>query len=396
MNICGIVCEYNPFHNGHQYHIDEVRKHADAIVCVMSGNFVQRGEPAILRKHLRAQAAVLSGADLVVELPTPWATASAERFAQGAIYLYSTIPGATHLSFGCESNDLTALSRTAEILESVDFSDRLKESLKFGVSFATARMNSVLEIDQNCGKILQYPNNILAVEYIKALNLISPNIVPIPILRRFSSHDSDVITEDFASASAIRTLIKEQKNANFARFLPHFSEYSNEFENGFAPAQIENAERAILAVLKHLDADDYLAYPDVSEGLHQRIKTAVSTSGGFLEAVEKIKSKRYAHARIRRILLSMFLGITRDILEQSPPYLRVLALNDTGRSILGQEFTIPVITKPASAKGLTGFAKQVFDLECKATELYSLFMPNPATHINEFNTSPIYVPGTHQ
>ena len=396
MNVCGIVCEYNPFHNGHLYHINQVRKFSDAVVCVMSGNYVQRGEPAIIRKHLRAKAAVLGGADLVVELPTPWATASAERFADGAIYLLSVLPIISHLSFGCESNDLSTLTRVAEILESDAFSEKLRNKLKNGVSFASARADAVAEIDQQCSEILVFPNNILGIEYIKSIKRLSSNIIPMPISRKFSVHDSVEITENFASASAIRTMIKEKKLTDFDQLLPNFRIFSDDFNNGFAPSTIEHADRAILAVLKRMSADDYLQYPDVNEGLHKKIKSAVSTSSSFMEAVDKIKSKRYAHARIRRILLSIFLGITTDVLEQKPPYLRILSLNDTGRALLSNESQIPIITKPASANELTGFAKKVFDLECRATELYSLFMPRPATEMNEWNISPIYIPGTHK
>ncbi len=394
MNVCGIVCEYNPFHNGHLYHINHVREFADAIVCVMSGNYVQRGEPAIIRKHLRAKAAVLNGADLVIELPTPWSTASAECFASGAIHVLTMLPSITHLSFGCETNNIDLLIKTAKILNSHDFSIKLKEKLQHGISFAAARSEAVAEIDPKCSKILELPNNILGIEYLKALNNLNSEILPMPILRKFVAHDSEDILGEFASASAIRTLIKAQKTADFSQILPCFSEIFEEISRGFAPASIENAERAILAVLKRMSADDYLSYPDVSEGLHKKIKLAATSSSGFSEAVEKIKSKRYAHARIRRILLRIFLGVTSDYLLQKPPYLRVLALNDTGRALL-DGCTAPIITKPAAAKELTGFAKRVFDLEVCATELYSLFMPQPATEMNEWNVSPIYIPGKH-
>lgn len=395
MNVCGIVCEYNPFHNGHLYHISQVRKFADAVVCVMSGNYVQRGEPAIIRKHLRAKAAILGGADLVIELPTPWAAASAERFAGGAIHLMSMLSGVSHLSFGCENNDIDLLSRIVEILESDVFSEKLKSKLKTGISFAAARAETVSEIDPNCSGILDSPNNILGIEYLKALKYTGTGLVALPILRRFTEHDSHEISDEFASASAIRTLLKEQ-NECFDQFVPNFGTYSEEFQKGFAPAEIKHADRAILAVLKRMKADDFLQYPDVGEGLHARIKNAVSTSVTFMEAVDKIKSKRYAHARIRRILLRCFLGITNDAYRQNAPYLRVLALNDTGRSVLSNEPKLPVIVKPASANDLTGFAKEIFDLECRATELYSLFMPHPATEMNEWNISPIYIPGTHK
>jgi len=396
MNVCGIICEYNPFHNGHLYHLNEVRKFSDAVVCVMSGNYVQRGEPAVIRKHLRAKAAILNGADLVIELPTPWATASAERFAQGAVSLFSQIPGTTHLSFGCETDDLDALTRVSDILDSNNFTKRLKERLNTGISFASARASAIAEIDTNSAEILNFPNNILAIEYIKALKSVSSRIVPMPVLRKLAAHDSDTITKDFASASAIRSLLRDENNVDVSSLIPDFFIYEQDFKNRFAPTKIEYAERAILAVLKRMNEDDYLAYPDVNEGLHKRIKAAVATSSGFFETVEKIKSKRYAHARIRRILLHIFLGITRDLPVNPPPYLRVLALNDTGRGLVSDCSSIPVITKPASAKNLTGFAKQIFDLEVQATELYSLFMQNPATQMSEWNISPIYIPGTHR
>lgn len=396
MNVCGIVCEYNPFHTGHQYHIKQVRKKADVIICVMSGNYVQRGEPAIVRKHIRAKTAVACGADLVIELPTPWAISSAERFASGAIHLLTSFPELNQLSFGAEINDIELLEKTANLLESNEFSVKIKPFLNQGITFAAAREQAIFELEPECASVLREPNNILAVEYIKALRA-NKTISLLPVKRHKVEHDSEETNGSFSSASNLRNVWKNGCFDDILKYLPVSSYYFDEIKNDCAPVGISAFERMIPAVLKHMDANDFLQYPDVNEGLHFRLKEALERTTTLSEAIDYTKTKRYTHARIRRIFLNAFLGISSDVSKQLPPYLRILAFNDIGRSFLAEtKATLPIITKPAHIKNLSDFSQAVFEREVLATNLYALGMPTPSSAYQEWNISPIYLPGKHK
>lgn len=395
MKVCGVVCEYNPFHYGHLYHLNQIRLNFDVIVCVMSGNFVQRGEPAIVRKHLRAENAICGGADLVIELPAPWAVSSAERFASGAVSLLTAIPELTALSFGVETNDSELLRKTANLLVSDGFSNKIKPYLANGMTFASAREKAISELSVDSAKILREPNNILAVEYIKALKN-KREIALFPVKRYKTDHDSSVVNGEFSSASNIRNLWKERGFSFVSEYLPFSDSFLEEINAGHSPVFAEDFSRIVPAVLKQLDSDDFLQIADVNEGLEFRIKEALKKTSTLQDAVEYTKSKRYTHARIRRIFLNAFLGIPRDFCMQTPPYLRVLAFNDTGRELLSKtKAQLPIITKPAHARNLSGFAKDVFDLEVLATDLYALGMLTPMSGQQEWNISPIYLPGKH-
>ncbi len=396
MKICGVVCEYNPFHYGHLYHLNQVRLNADAIVCVMSGNFVQRGEPAITRKHIRAENAIRGGADLVVELPAPWALSSAEHFANGAISLLCALPELSALSFGVETNNVELLEKTANFLVSEDFSRCIKPYLASGMTFAAAREKAMLELSIESAQLLREPNNILAVEYIKALKNMR-KIEILPIERHQIKHDSSVIVNEFSSASNIRNLWKKNDFSHISPYLPFPEGYTQESLDGHAPVFPDAFSRMIPGALKQLDSDDFLRFADVGEGLHHRIKEAISKTSTLSDAIEYTKTKRYTHARIRRIFMNAFLGIPKEFCTETPPYLRVLAFNDTGRRILSDtQAELPIITKPAQAKNLSGFAKDVFELEVLATDLYALGMKNPMHGQQEWNISPAYLPGIHE
>ncbi|MBE6915013.1 MAG: nucleotidyltransferase family protein [Ruminococcaceae bacterium] len=395
MKVCGVVCEYNPFHYGHLYHLNQVRLSADAVVCVMSGNFVQRGEPAIVRKHLRAENAVRGGADLVIELPTPWVLSSAERFANGAVSLLTAIPELTTISFGVETNNIKLMQKIADFLISDVFFDKIKPYLASGMTFAAAREKAVSELSVECAEILREPNNILAVEYIKALQN-KRKIELFPVKRHQIDHDSTVTSDEYSSASNIRNLWKQNDFTHISDFLPFSDSYLEEIDAGHCPVFADAFSRIVPAALKGLDSDDFLRFADVGEGLQFRIKEALQKTSTLHDAIEYTKTKRYTHARIRRIFFNAFLGIPRDFCIQTPPYLRVLAFNDTGRELLSKTKTeLPIITKPAHAKNLSGLSKNVFDLEVLATDLYVLGMPTPMSGQQEWNISPIYLPGKH-
>ncbi len=396
MKICGVVCEYNPFHHGHLYHLNQVRSNADAIVCVMSGNFVQRGEPAIIRKHLRAESAIRGGADLVVELPTPWALSSAERFSNGAVSLLCAFPELSAISFGVETNNVELFKITSDFIESDDFSVKIKPYLSSGMTFAVAREQAIAELSPEAAQLLREPNNILAVEYIRALKN-KRELEIIPVKRYKTDHDSSVIINEFTSASNIRNLWKTNDFSQISPYLPFSEGYKQELFEGHSPVFSEAFSRIIPGALKQLNADDFLRFADVGEGLHHRIKEAISKTSTLFDAIEYTKTKRYTHARIRRIFMNAFLGIPKEFCLQTPPYLRILAFNDTGRNLLSNtQAELPIITKPAHAKNLTDFAKDVFELEVLATDLYALGMKNPMQGQQEWNISPIYIPGVHE
>ncbi len=397
MNICGIVCEYNPFHNGHLFHIQETRRRgADGIVCVMSGNFVQRGDFAIMQKHARAEAAVRSGADVVIELPLPWAVSSAEHFAYGAMSILHSLGVVTAISFGAENDDVPRLLSLAEILASGELDDLILSEYSSGIPYAKAREQALEKIDPNLSKLIKTPNNILAIEYLKALIRLKSSITPMAIPRTGAEHDGSEISNGIASASYIRELLSH--GGDISQLMPPSASdiYIRETENGNAPVFIKSADTSILSVLKKFKPEDFAKYSDISEGLEFRLVDAISKSRSLSEATELTKTKRYAHSRIRRIFLNAFLGVESYHSEDEPPYARILAFNDTGRDIIKSAkkvSKIPVITRPSSIKFESKKAKDLLALERRADDIYSLFMKSPIQQGSTFTRSPVYVSG---
>lgn len=381
MSVYGIVAEYNPFHNGHKYQIDEIRKSSDCegIVAVMSGNFVQRGEPAIMSKYKRAQAALKNGVDLVIELPVQYAVSSAERFSFSAVSILNSLGIVDKLSFGSECGDVGKLIKAAEAVMSDTVNSEIVEQLKEGANYPVARMNAVEKFfGRETALILKNPNNILAVEYIKALKKLNSNIIPHTVLRVGAEHDSKKETERIASASMIRE--KLLKKESIDDFIPAnvLSIYKNEIGLGFAPADIKALETAVLASLRLKKADDFKLLPDVSEGIENRIISASKTSGTLAELYDSAKTKRYTHSRIRRIVLYSFLGITKELQNKPPFYIRVLGFNENGKFLLKDakdKASLPIVTNISDIKKLNGDALKIFDFECKATDIFNLSLP---------------------
>lgn len=359
MNIAGIICEYNPFHAGHAYHIAETKKVYDAVVCVMSGDFVQRGDVAIFPKHRRAEFAVRCGADLVLELPTPYSCASAERFARGGVGILSSLGVVDALSFGAECSDLSILKKCADILNSEGFFEKISEKLKNGASFASVREAVLREIDPVCADIIVSPNNLLAIEYLRAL---PDNMTALAIERKGAPHDSKDASDSFASASLIRELILNGEINKASGFMLDAS-----FD--FTPVVMD--DRMVLSHLKRLSVEDLKNVPDVTEGLESRLFKAIKNADNLEDLYASVKTKRYALSRIRRIVLNAYLGITKHEASAPPSYARVLAMNDIGRKILVKAkkvSRIPIITKPADGKGIPAFEKSVLH-----SDLYALF-----------------------
>ena len=328
MAITGIICEYNPFHLGHrkQFNIIRDRKGDDeAIVCLMSGDFVQRGHPAIIHKSLRAKAAILAGADLVLELPVTAALASAEGFAARGVQILS--PFCDSLCFGAESDDPNALTTIAQALLSDGFPPLLRAQLDKGLSFPAARQAALEEMGLN-GDLVTLPNNILAIEYCKAILAQRSAMTPFPILRQGSYHDT-APDENNPSATAERELLKT--DGSWSDYIP--AEVRPVFENAVLHT-ISAGERAILARLRTMDDAEFEALPYGSEGLWRKLMHAARRESTLEDILTAVKSKRYTRSRLDRMVMCAFLGLSEADLAAPAPYVRVLALNDRGREIL--------------------------------------------------------------
>lgn len=384
MKNAGIICEYNPFHNAHAYHIRETKKilgDASGVVCVMSGNFVQRGEPAVFSKHVRAEAAVRSGADLVIELPLPWAVSSAEKFAFGGVSLLNGLGVVTHLSFGSESGSVEELASIADALLAPEMDEWIKYELKSGIAYAAARQKAIGRFMPKRARLLKEPNNILSIEYLKALKTLRSPLEPITTKRYAAAHDSTEIFEGFASASKIREMISTGEDVR--KFVPEplHEMFLQETKSGRAPIFMQNMELPVLSRLRIMQKDAFEQLPDNAEGLSMRLMRYARSEPTVQEILEKTKTKRYALSRIRRMVLSAYLGLTAADAEGTPPYIRVLAFNGKGQKILREiadKAAVPVLTKPADVKKLDGRAQRLFEKEAAATDLYRLACPNPS------------------
>ena len=328
MKTVGIVAEYNPFHAGHRKQFDRIRAEfgrETAIVCAMSGNFVQRGPPAVLDKTLRAKAAVACGADLVVELPTTVSLSSAEGFAAGGVKILSSMCDA--LCFGAETGEADTLMDTARALLSEDFSPLLRRELDSGKSFPAARAEALAQMGLS-GEILRRPNDILAVEYCKAILARNSPMVPFPIRRDGDYHDQAPHREN-PSATAVRRLMLE--GGAWDSFVPEPARAI--FEN--APLHsLAAGERAVLARLRTMTDGEFEALPYGSEGLWRKFQTACEQRRTIEDILEATKSKRYTRTRLNRMLLCAFLGLTDRDMKQAAPYVRLLGLSGEGGRLL--------------------------------------------------------------
>lgn len=372
----GIVCEYNPFHKGHLYHIRKTKEAgADFIVCVMSGNFVQRGECAYADKWTRAEAAVSCGADVVVDLPVPWACASAENFARGSVGLLCDF-GIDMLSFGSEWEDASLLRRCADALNDERVASLLKVKMSSGLSYPVALCEAVGELyGEKEKEVLSSPNSTLAVEYIRALNKISPDVRLLPVKRKGSGHDSEEIIGDTASASKIRAF---ESFSEVADYMPEkaYTLIGKAFGEGNGPYIMRTGERAVLSTLREMKKEEYSIYVTDSSGLANRIYDAVQTAGSLGSLYEKAKSKNFTHSRIRREVMNLFLKIPKNMSQEKVPYMRILAVSDRGISLLGkgkENSSVPIITRHSETAGLTERGKEVYALQCASTDKFALF-----------------------
>lgn len=380
MRAAGIICEYNPFHLGHAWQIAALRRQLGeetALICAMSGDFVQRGECAVMRAHARAEAAVRGGADLVLELPLPWAIASAEEFARGGVALLAATGLVDTLVFGSECGDAASLLRAAEALRGAAFPELLRRELAGGVSFAAAREAVAREILGTGAEVLARPNDILGVEYCKALLARDCAITPLALPRRAVGHDGTA-ADGFASASHIRALLARGEDA--ARYMTRESAaiYARECAAGRAPVTMANLERAMLSRLRAMGEEDFAPFDGGGEGLYHRFYAAVQEAPTMEALLTAAKTRRYAYARLRRMALHAFLGVTAADVPEEMPYLRVLAFNARGRVLLKEmkrTASAPILTKSADVRLLGEDAQRLFALTARARDQYVLGYP---------------------
>lgn len=360
MKICAVVAEFNPFHNGHAYLLEKIRSSGYShIVVVMSGNYVQRGEAAIFPKDARAKAALQMGANLVIELPTVKVLATAEKYAFSALSVIKKLGNQINaLAFGTETENFENLVEIKEILGTELFKKEVKLQLEKGLSFAVCRENAVRNISKKpcIANEIKNPNNILAVEYIKAMDKLGMSLDCLPVKRM-------EVPGKYFSASKLREMII-QENLDFKNYIPENLDFNTNLK-----ASYFEMGREIICKLRSLEKSDFARLPDVSEGLENRIRSAVKKACSLPELLEFAKTKRYAMARIKRIILCAFLGIDSNMASAEIPYVRVLGSDKRGFEIL-KNVDSPVVTRYSDVLKLGSDAQNFFELENKFTNIY--------------------------
>ena len=376
MIVAGIISEYNPLHLGHTWHMEKTRIALGgdcAIICVMSGNFVQRGDFAIFNKQARAKAAVQCGADLVVELPSPYALSSAAGFADAGVCILDSLGVCEHISFGSESGDVKLLVEAADAIASREADELIKEWLKKGVSYAAAQQKAAGAILGAGSVVFESPNNLLGIEYLKAISARNSPLKPLTIKRTGGEHDSDM----GLSASAMRKILIGGDKP--WQFMPETAAdvCKEEITAGRGPVSMELCETAILSRLRA--AQGFSELPGATEGLEYRFLRYAKTEPTVEAILEKTKTKRYTMSRLRRMLICACLGITAADAKEPPSYIKVLAMNRTGMKILAcarKKTRLPIIIKPASAQSLSERGLELFNKEAAATDFYVLAYPD--------------------
>ena len=395
-NTLGIICEYNPFHNGHLYQIKKAKEISNAkyVIAVMSGNFTQRGNTSIVNKWEKAKIAIQNEVDLVIELPTIYSISSAENFADGAVKILNQI-GVKYISFGMECSTIDDLKSIADILseEPQDFKSILKEELKNGTSYPKAR-ELALEKYLNNEKyieILKEPNNILAIEYLKALKMCNSNIIPVGIKREKVGYNSESTFENFASSTAIRRMIKDNEFDSIKDVVPNssFEILMKNIKKGTDVSDINKFENIIIYKLRNMSLEEIRTIPYVSEGLENSIKEAASKSNNLEEIIQMVKSKRYTQTRIQRIMTCALLGITKVDMEESKnilPYVRVLGYSEKGKILLekiNENSEMITSVKKFESINENKIYSRMLEIDKRATDIYTIgYDKNSLSHLD--------------
>ena len=401
-----IIAEYNPFHNGHKYHIEKTRENgATHIIAVMSGNFVQRGDIAVCDKHTRAKAALLGGADLVLELPVKYAVSNASYFAKGAVAVIEKTGLSGMLSFGAKSS-VEELIAVAELSEEKSVKEQIEKiSREKGLSYPSAMSFFVKEnYGENLASVLEDANNTLGIEYIKEAKRQNARLTFSTIERLGTSHDSLEKTENIASAMSVRNELykkynsqKEQYNLyNIKNFLPEsaLQVYEQAIKSFDMPVSKEKFELIALSRLYSYDAEYFAKINNVSHGLENKILKALQEKCTLAEVYDEIKSKRYTHARVRQIILNAVLGISRDLLDQDIGYVRILGHNEKGREILRlikETQTVDFISNLSEVDTSNKTSAGALQADMLAGRLFELCKPVPKKANSDFSTKPIII-----
>ena len=388
--VLGIIAEYNPFHNGHLYHIKKSIEETDAssVICVMSGNFVQRGNTSIVDKWTKTKMALANGVDLVLELPTIYSVSSAENFAEGAIRLLDSLKIVDTISFGMEAKDIASLNNIANVLytEPKEYTTILEHELGKGVSFPKARENAVMmylnDIKQYAN-ILTGSNNILAIEYLKAIKKLKSKLNPIGIRREKVLYNDEIIIDDFASATAIRKMIATGQFSDIQKVMPKssYALLADELRKGHYVLDLSKFQKEIIYNLRKMSVEEIAQLVDVSEGLENAIKNAANSSNNLVDFVNIVKSKRYTQTRIQRILIYALLGITNSKMlafKKAVPYARVLGFNENGKQLISQiakknkKVQIVTSVKKYMDESKNKVLKEMLETDILATNVYTL------------------------
>ncbi|MBM7623806.1 nucleotidyltransferase [Sporohalobacter salinus] len=400
MKVVGLIAEYNPFHYGHKYHLEKSLKltEADYSICIMSGNFVQRGQPAICNKWSRTRMALKAGIDLILELPVTYALRSAEHFAYGAVQLLNKTKIVDQLVFGSEVGSITPLLTIGKVLadEPSKLSHLIQSNLKKGISFPKARANALIDYfsqtetklaPKKIRKIISSPNNILGLEYIKALSRTESSIQPLTIKRRGADYHQKDIETQIVSATAIRNKILNDKlGHDLSTKIPAYTNniITKEINNGRAPVTIQNFNLTILSILRRASKKELTKFEDVKAGLKNRIKDAATKTASLSELINLIKTKRFTQTRIQRILFHSLLNLQQKNLYEfdntgGPQYLRILGFNQQGRkllSVISNKGELPLINRVAnhyqSSYPPQSLKEKMLAADIRATNIYSL------------------------
>lgn len=397
--ILGIVSEYNPFHNGHLHHLELSKQltKTDFSVAIMSGNFVQRGDTSLINKWIKTEMALKAGVDLVIELPTVYSISSAENFADGAIKILNSLGVVDYVSFGSEIGEISLLNDISNILykEPKEFSSLITAQLKSGISYPKARelaLSQFFGSSKKYSNILNNPNNILGIEYLKALKKHKSHIKPLTIKRDYSDYNSTKVKKGIASATAIRTMIKNNKNVHYVVPYETYELLDEEISNGRIISDLSVFEKEIIYTLRKMTLSDIANLPDVSEGLENKIKLAANNYNNLDDLIKNIKSKRYTQSRIQRILLYALLNISVKDINSSKrhnPYIRVLGFNKHGKRIISAiaaanpKLNIIVSVKKFMESSNDNTLRNMISKDILATNIYTLgYKNNPIANLD--------------
>ena len=381
----GIIAEYNPFHNGHLYQIQKAKEltGADTVIAVMSGNFTQRGETSLVNKFEKTKIALQNEVDMVIELPTIYSISSAENFALGGIKILNEIGNIDYLVFGIEEDNLQELQAIADALvnENDEFKSKIKTELDKGNSYPKAREIALKKVlsSENVENIMQKPNNILAIEYLKALKITNSRIKPFAIKRKNSMHHDKNINENYASGTYIRKLFIENNVDEISKVVPKYTyERLSELKSkGTYVTSINDFSDIVIYKIRMMTKEEISQIADINEGLENSIKLASTTCKTIDEIIDKVSTKRYTKTRISRILTYILLDITKSDMEQSKkndPYIRVLGINKKCEEILSTINDSKLITSLKKFEENNG-ENELLNIDKKATEIYTIKYP---------------------